>query len=205
MIKSSILIILLSFFSGSTYKGAIGSNNNNDDYIYIYQGGNVIFKNGRIGIQTVTNPTYAIELPNNASIGSGSGRAFAWSTYSDKRIKTDINTISYGIDEVMKMKPVSYTQHNSSIKEGKLVIENIGVNNIGLIAQDIYKLIPEVVNKPENEENTLWSLSYEKLTPVLIKAMQEQQDQIRDLKTQNSDQQKQIDDLIKKVEGLLQK
>ncbi len=164
----------VDFYAGTTYKGAIGSDND-DNYIFIYQAGNVIFKNGRIGIQSITNPTYAIELPNSATIGTGQARAYAWATYSDKRIKSDINNISYGINEVMKLKPVSYYQHNSSQTDGKLVIENTGAKNIGFIAQEMYNVIPEVVNMPENEENMLWSMSYEKLVPVLTKAIQEQQ------------------------------
>ncbi|HNX07798.1 MAG TPA: tail fiber domain-containing protein, partial [Bacteroidales bacterium] len=187
----------VDFYAGTTYKGAIGSDND-DNYIFIYQAGNVIFKNGRIGIQSITNPTYAIELPNSATIGTGQARAYAWATYSDKRIKSDVKEISYGIDEILKLKPVSYLQHNSRMENGKIVIDNAGVNNIGFIAQDIYKIIPEIVNKPENEENTLWSMSYEKLTPVLVKAIQEQQTIIES-------QQKQIDDLKMKVDMLLKK
>ncbi len=179
-----------------TYKGAIGYDHTSEN-IYIYVGGNINFKNGRIGIQTVNNPNYAIELPNSTVIGTGKGRANEWLTYSDKRIKSDINTISYGINEVMKLKPVSYYQHNSSQTDGKLVIENTGAKNIGFIAQDIYKIIPEVVTVPNDENTDLWSMSYEKLTPVLVKAIQEQQEIIEELKIQNSSMQKQIDELKK--------
>ncbi|HOY32754.1 MAG TPA: tail fiber domain-containing protein [Bacteroidales bacterium] len=184
----------VSFYGGINYKGAIGSNNN-DDYIYIYQNGNIIFKNGRIGIQSVTNPTYAIELPNSGSIGTGSARAYAWATYSDKRLKSDVKEINYGIDAVLKLKPVSYLQHNSTVENGKIVIDNAGVSNIGFIAQDIYKIIPEIVIKPENDENTLWSMSYEKLTPVLVKAIQEQQKIIAGQDHKIEALQKQINDL----------
>ena len=51
-----------------------------------------------------------------------------------------------------------------------------GSNSIGLNAQDLFEIIPEAVSKPENEERELWSISYQKLVPVLIKAIQKQQE-----------------------------
>ncbi|HOY32753.1 MAG TPA: tail fiber domain-containing protein [Bacteroidales bacterium] len=193
----------VNFFQDATYKGAIGFDNTSEN-IYIYQAGNVIFKNGRIGIQSVTNPTYAVELPNSATIGTGSGRAYAWATYSDKRIKSDINPISYGIRDVMKLKPVNYLQHNSSVKDGKLLIENTGTANIGFIAQDVFHVIPEAVSKPQNEENTLWSMSYEKLVPVLTKAIQEQQIMLESQQKTIAGQDQKIEALQKQINDLKQ-
>jgi hypothetical protein len=48
-----------------------------------------------------------------------------------------------------------------------------GVKTIGLIAQELYEIIPEAVSKPENEATELWGIDYDKLIPVLIKAIQE--------------------------------
>jgi len=42
----------------------------------------------------------------------------------------------------------------------------------------VYKIFPGVVHKPENETNELWAIDYSKLTVLLTKAMQEQQQQI---------------------------
>jgi len=193
----------MNFFQDAIYKGAIGFDNTSEN-IYIYQAGNINFKNGRIGIQSVNNPNYAIELPNSTVIGTGSGRAYAWTTYSDERIKSDVKEINYGIDAVLKLKPVSYLQHNSTTENGKIVVDNAGVNNIGFIAQDIYKIIPEIVNKPKNEENTLWSMSYEKLVPVLTKAIQEQQGIIESQKSQIGKLEAQNSEIMKRLEALEQ-
>lgn len=43
-------------------------------------------------------------------------------------------------------------------------------------------MIPEAVSKPEDEGKELWSVGYDKLIPVLINAVQEQQEQINELK-----------------------
>ena len=65
-----------------------------------------------------------------------------------------------------------------------------GKHDIGVIAQELEKIIPEVVNEVktigEGAENgdTHKVVDYAKLTSVLIKAIQEQQVQIDELKTQ---------------------
>lgn len=55
-------------------------------------------------------------------------------------------------------------------------------NTIGFLAQELYKVIPEAVYKPRDESKDLWSVDYQKIIPVLVKAIQEQQKQIEELK-----------------------
>jgi len=141
-----------------------------------------VLKNGCVGLQSVINPTYALELPNSATIGIGKARATAWTTYSDDRLKTDRRELPYGLNEVLKMQPLSYFHHNSTTNEGKLVVEETGTESIGFVAQDMYKLIPEAVSVPEDETADLWGMNYDKLIPVLVKAIQEQQVVINELK-----------------------
>ncbi|MBP7103081.1 MAG: tail fiber domain-containing protein, partial [Bacteroidales bacterium] len=141
-----------------------------------------VLKNGHIGLQTIISPTYALELPNNTAYGIGYALAYSWLTYSDGRLKTERRILPYGLKEVMQLEPIAYFHHNSTSKDGKIIIEESGAKSIGFIAQDMYKIIPEIVNVPEEENSQLWSMSYEKLTPVLVKAIQEQQLIIEELK-----------------------
>ncbi|NMC41802.1 MAG: hypothetical protein GYA43_11655, partial [Bacteroidales bacterium] len=141
-----------------------------------------VMKNGRVGLQSVINPTYALELPNNSTIGIGQARAYAWATYSDGRAKTERQPLPYGLYEVMQLNPQSYFHHCTENKGGVVDIKPDGVMDIGLIAQEVFNVIPEAVTRPANEKSDLWSLSYDKLVPVLVKAMQEQQQQIEDLR-----------------------
>jgi Chaperone of endosialidase len=135
-----------------------------------------VLKNGCVGLQAVTNPTYALQLPNDASVSAGSGRAYAWTTYSDSRLKEDQIPIAYGLKELMELSPMQYI-HHSSIDQSTWAKENIP-RTIGLIAQEVYKIIPEAVDVPENSTTGLWGLNYDKLIPVLVKGIQEQQQQI---------------------------
>jgi len=102
---------------------------------------------------------------------------------SDSTLKKDIKNLDYGLDEVMKMRPVSYFFKDKNIHGKKL----------GFIAQEMQPLVSEVVqdkvyekdkdgNEIEKKADHL-SMSYTELIPVLTKAIQEQQAIINDLKS----------------------
>src|SRR5690606_35207411 len=96
--------------------------------------------------------------------------------YSDGRVKTNRTGLPYGLKEVLQIEPLAYFHHNSEVKDGVLEIKETGAGQIGFIAQDMYQIIPEIVGVPEDETTELWGISYDKLTPVLVKAIQEQQE-----------------------------
>ena len=84
---------------------------------------------------------------------------------SDRRLKRDIETIDFGIAEILKINPVQYNWKDKADKPHK---------SLGVIAQEIQRIIPNVVQIGNDAEQTL-SVSYTELIPVLIKAIQEQQ------------------------------
>jgi hypothetical protein len=85
---------------------------------------------------------------------------------SDARLKTNIEPLQYGLKEVMAMRPVRYNW-----------ISNPGQpSNIGLIAQEVQKLVPEVVKGDAGKETL--GMNYAELVPVLINAIKEQQNEI---------------------------
>jgi hypothetical protein len=105
---------------------------------------------------------------------------------SDQRAKSNVKNINYGLKEILKLRPVSYTLNQDPFKETKL----------GLIAQETLRLIPEVVKTHEHKilnesgdyeeiEMKLMRMTYIQLIPVLIKAIQEQQTQIEEIKIKN--------------------
>ncbi len=103
---------------------------------------------------------------------------------SDARLKTNIVVSPYGLTEVMQMQPVQYnwkTNPNNDLQ-------------IGFLAQDIQKIIPEAVVVPANGDPL--GMKYNELIPVLVKGIQEQQKLIES-------QQKQIDELYKILKAKL--
>jgi len=91
-------------------------------------------------------------------------------TPSDKKLKTNVKDINYGLDTIMKLNPKQYDWK----KDNR--------HDIGFIAQEVEEVIPEIVKDKEWFDDKIKTLDYEKLTAVLIKAVQEQQKQIEELK-----------------------
>jgi hypothetical protein len=59
---------------------------------------------------------------------------------------------------------------------------NENENKIGLLAQEILEVFPELVKAGDDKNETL-SVNYQGLIPVLINAIKEQQNQIDELKS----------------------
>lgn len=138
--------------------------------------------NNAVGIKTSAVGTpYALNLPNDAL---NAARAFSWYTYSDERVKRDIEEINYGINEVMKMKPVRYKHYSSVFENNTWKLENQYSTEIGFVAQEMDKIIKEVVIR--GSETELWSLDKSKLIPVLVKAVQELKAELDELKQNNA-------------------
>ena len=70
---------------------------------------------------------------------------------------------------------------------------------IGLLAQDIEKVFPELVI----ETNDIKSVNYQGLVPVLINAIKEQDEVIRNQDAVNKKQQQEIDELKAMVKALM--
>ena len=92
-----------------------------------------------------------------------SANGTSWTTNSDRRLKTNIEDIGYGLASVMALAPKKYNY-----------ISNTEKQCLGLIAQDVANVIPEIVDVPENPESMM-GIEYQSLVPVLVKAIQEQQ------------------------------
>ena len=105
---------------------------------------------------------------DNTTVGSVSvtGSATAYNTSSDARLK-DITGSARGLEVINELNPVAYDWKAD------------GKSDEGLIAQEVMKLVPNAVS--ETEEG-YYQMDYSKLVTPLIKAIQEQQEQIEELK-----------------------
>jgi hypothetical protein len=95
--------------------------------------------------------------------------ADAWDTYSSRRWKTNIRPITSSLEKIQRLQGVEYDW-----KEG-------GKHDIGLIAEEVGEVIPEVVTFEANGVDAQ-SLDYARLVALLIEGMKEQQKQIEELK-----------------------
>ena len=117
-----------------------------------------------------------------ASLATINGSSVGLITASDRRLKENIKDLSIGLDELLKIQPREYRW-----KEGKS-------KDKGFIAQELYEIYPEAVTKPLTEDSTkdYWAVDYSKLTPLLVKAIQDQQKNIDRLEKKINNLEKQI-------------
>jgi hypothetical protein len=92
---------------------------------------------------------------------------------SDRNLKTNITQIKNSLSKIIQLNGVEF-DFIESANSGYL-----GVHQIGLIAQDVKEIIPEVVG--ENIDGNL-GVSYQHLVALLVEAVKEQQEQINELK-----------------------
>ena len=146
----------------------------------------------------------------------------AYTYPSDGRFKTNVTEDIKGLDFIMKLRPVSYnfqTRKYEAFMSGgeenakafaKLdFTESENLRHNGFIAQEVEKAAKEAgydfdgLTTPKNERET-YGLSYSQFVVPLVKAVQEQQQQIDELKKENAElktfllkMQKQIDEIKK--------
>lgn len=97
-----------------------------------------------------------------------------YSPFSDRRMKKNIQDLEPVLDRILKMKPKKYHIRDQNSSEKK---------SIGVLAQEIEQLFPELVRTMGDDTNgngivDLKTVSYTDLIPVLIKGVQEQQEQL---------------------------
>jgi|TARA_R110001632_G_scaffold223210_1_gene354833 hypothetical protein len=123
---------------------------------------------------------------NNANFGGTITAASNITAYSDARIKDNVETIDGALEKVTNMRGVYYNRNDLGEEEN-------AVRRTGVIAQEIEKVLPEVVR--ENEEKQLdengitleggrkrLTVDYGNIVGILIEAIKEQQVQIDELK-----------------------
>ena len=91
--------------------------------------------------------------------------------FSDRRLKTDITNIENALPKVMRMQGVYYKRND--VEDAK--------EQVGVIAQDMETIVPEVVLTADDEMQTK-SVDYGKLCAVLIESIKELKAEIDELK-----------------------
>ena len=131
-----------------------------------------------VGIGT-SGPAYELDV-------NGQVHATCFPTSSDIRFKKNIVPLENALEKVLALRGVSYEWNEfiHSVRDGY----NLNVPIIGMIAQEVEQIIPQIVGtwKLNDELTDAKALEYQRLVPYLIEAIKEQQTQINDLKTRIS-------------------
>ena len=107
---------------------------------------------------------------NTGSITTN-GSAVAFNTGSDYRLKENVLPLKDGLDRLNKLNPVQFDWKKSQKTDE------------GFIAHEVQEIVPYVV-KGEKDGEEIQTMDYGKLTPLLVKAIQEQQTQIDALQSE---------------------
>ena len=146
--------------------------------------GSLISTTGKIGVGITLESdgiTHGITLPNTTGV-TGKVKANAYTTYSSARYKNNIKPIQNALDTLCSIEGVTYRWKSSDLED------------IGFIAEDVGKVMPEIVEWESDGVNAQ-SMDYTRITPVLVEAVKEQQTQIKK-------QKKLIEQLFEKIEEL---
>ena len=96
---------------------------------------------------------------------------------SDERLKDNIELISNPIEKVQSLKGVTWNWNDNADELQQ------SLPNVGVIAQDVEKVLPQLVT---DRDNGFKGVDYAKLTGLLIEAVKDQQKQIDELKNKLS-------------------
>jgi len=148
----------------------------------------VIDAAGEVGIGK-NNPS--VKLDVNGSVNCTGGTCS-----SDIRWKKDVQTLPNSLQNIQKLRGVSYYWKTSEFPDRDFSTDK----QIGLIAQEVEAVYPELV-KTDNEG--FKSMDYMSLTAILLEAVKEQQNEIDALKKLNA-QHDDLENRLEKLEVLLQ-
>jgi hypothetical protein len=125
----------------------------------------------KVGIGTTT-PDNNLTVNGSADKPGGG----SWGTYSDGRLKSLDGNFNIGLSEVLKIRPVRYRykpDNAMGIRDGE--------EHIGVVAQEVQKIIPEAVT--ENSKGYLL-VNNDPVIWAMLNAIKEQQREIRALKSE---------------------
>ena len=123
----------------------------------------------RLRISVAGSGATTFTTDNSAACGfTGDVIAFA---SSDEKLKDNLKPIENSLDKVFKLSGYEFDWNDKQ--------ETYQGHDVGVIAQEVEKVLPEVVT---TRDNGYKAVKYEKIVPLLIEAIKEQQKQIEELK-----------------------
>lgn len=142
--------------------------------------------NGNVAISlTSVTAGYKLDVGGSVRVAGGivaTGEITAY--FSDQRLKSNITAITNAVDKVMAINGVYYNANDLAVE---IAGEDKTVQRVGLLAQEVEAVLPHVVkaapfdigdNGVSKTGEHYKTLQYERIVPLLVEAIKEQQEQI---------------------------
>jgi len=171
-----------------------------------------------IGYNVAATSANSIVLGNSTT--TSASVPVSWTISSDGRFKTNVQATVKGLDFIKKLKPVQYKWDIKGMEDfigipDSLRLEDSRISKesivyTGFIAQEVEEAATQVgfdfsgISKPNNEAE-MYGLRYSEFVVPLVKAVQEQQVIIEDMRAEAQSKNILIEDLIRRIEALEQK
>jgi hypothetical protein len=168
---------------GNTITGVDDSGEFTDDDSHIMTSAAVNDRLGSVLFNPDFNNATMDQLGVNVSCNGTDGRIdagndiVAFST-SDERLKENIKPLDNALDKVLKISGVGFDWKPLTEEEKKTIHGNEG-HDVGVIAQEVEEVLPEVVT---TRDSGYKAVKYEKLVPLLIESIKELKKEIEELK-----------------------
>ncbi len=169
---------------------------NNQSGTTILENNTMAVMGGQVGIGTV-KPSHLLHVN-----GSARSTQAAWDTSSDQRVKTNITELSGSLDRVLQLRPVRFNWS----KEFRIANPSLSTGDISFLAQEVETVFPEMVREVREEvgDETVEDFRVMNsgiLIPVLVKAIQEQNEVIRNQQNQIEGMREEFDRLREIVDS----
>ncbi len=124
------------------------------------------------GLMSISSTTGNVTIHNGMLTVNGNVCASNLTCPSDLRFKNEVRNIDNALIKIMRLRGVNYSWDRLKWPDRKFTTNR----QIGFIAQELVEIFPEIVH---TDADGYMSVSYDKLTAVLVEAIKEQQVQIQ--------------------------
>ena len=152
-----------------------------------------ITSGGNVGIGTTTPITHLLTVNGDASKPTGG----SWATFSDQRIKKNIQAYTKGLNEIVKIRTVSYNYNEKS------PFKDNGRPMVGIIAQEMQKILPNTVTEIKTGHfDDLLQYDDSELKYTMVNAIKELKALNDTLKEENKNLKTTLEEVLKRLEKL---
>ncbi len=143
---------------------------------------------GHDSYNNINNRFIHFSTPNGTTVGevTQNSTGVSYNNTSDVRLKTNIQPTQYGLTDILNIQVKDY--HYKSDTNQSL--------QTGFLAQQLHEVFPVAVKKGgDNAKTNPWMVDYSKITPLLVKGIQELSDENEALKLENKNQNERLEQL----------